>query len=32
MLVGQARIAFTHFFGAVPPADADEELRALLLA
>jgi shikimate dehydrogenase len=32
MLVGQARIAFTHFFGAAPPADADAELRALLVA
>jgi shikimate dehydrogenase len=32
MLVGQARIAFTHFFGAAPPAQADEELRALLAA
>jgi shikimate dehydrogenase len=32
MLIGQARIAFTHFFGHEPPSDADEELRALLTA
>ncbi|WP_404710995.1 shikimate dehydrogenase family protein [Sphingomonas sp. MMS24-J13] len=32
MLVGQARIAFEHFFGATPPADADADLRALLTA
>jgi shikimate dehydrogenase len=32
MLVGQARIAFEHFFGAAPPADADADLRALLTA
>jgi shikimate dehydrogenase len=32
MLVGQARIAFSHFFGAAPPAHADAELRALLVA
>jgi len=32
MLIGQARIAFAHFFGAVPPADADAALRALLTA
>jgi shikimate dehydrogenase len=32
MLIGQARIAFAHFFGHEPPADADAELRALLVA
>ena len=34
MLVGQARIAFRHFFGADPPSDGsgDAELRALLLS
>lgn len=32
MLVGQARIAFEHFFGRTPPADADADLRALLTA
>ena len=32
MLVGQARIAFELFFGAAPPDDRDEELRALLTA
>ena len=32
MLIGQARIAFRHFFGTEPPADADAELRALLTA
>jgi len=34
MLVGQARIAFRHFFGVEPPfdADSDAELRARLLA
>jgi len=33
MLVGQARIAFRHFFGGEPPSDADSdaELRARLL-
>ncbi|TPG20585.1 shikimate dehydrogenase [Sphingomonas koreensis] len=30
MLVGQAALAFELFFGAAPPRDADEELRALL--
>ncbi|SDA33159.1 shikimate dehydrogenase [Sphingomonas sp. NFR15] len=32
MLVGQAAVAFELFFGAAPPRDRDEELRALLLA
>lgn len=32
MLIGQAALAFELFFGAEPPRDADEELRALLLA
>jgi shikimate dehydrogenase len=32
MLIGQARIAFQHFFGHEPPAQADAELRALLTA
>jgi shikimate dehydrogenase len=34
MLVGQARIAFHHFFGVEPPSDeaSDAELRARLLA
>jgi len=34
MLVGQARIAFAHFFGVAPPSDpaSDAELRARLLA
>lgn len=31
MLVGQAALAFEMFYGVAPPADADEELRALLL-
>ncbi len=31
MLVGQAALAFELFFGAEPPRDRDEELRALLL-
>ncbi|WP_114954810.1 shikimate dehydrogenase family protein [Sphingosinicella terrae] len=30
MLIGQARKAFELFFGAVPPQDQDEELRAQL--
>ena len=30
MLIGQAALAFELFFGAEPPRDADEELRALL--
>jgi shikimate dehydrogenase len=34
MLIGQGRIAFEHFFGAVPPSDPDSEaeLRARLVA
>ena len=32
MLVGQAALAFELFFGAEPPRDRDEELRALLSA
>lgn len=32
MLVGQAAAAFELFFGAAPPRDRDDELRALLLA
>lgn len=32
MLIGQAALAFELFFGAVPPRDVDEELRALLTA
>ena len=32
MLVGQAAIAFELFFGAAPPQDGDDELRAKLLA
>ncbi|MDR6789073.1 shikimate dehydrogenase [Sphingomonas sp. BE138] len=32
MLVGQAAVAFELFFGAVPPREHDEELRARLLA
>ena len=31
MLIGQAALAFELFFGAEPPRDRDEELRALLL-
>ena len=30
MLIGQAAVAFELFFGAQPPRDGDEELRALL--
>ena len=30
MLVGQAALAFELFFGAEPPRDRDDELRALL--
>jgi shikimate dehydrogenase len=30
MLIGQAGLAFELFFGAEPPRDADDELRALL--
>ncbi len=32
MLVGQAAVAFELFFGAEPPRDRDDELRALLTA
>ena len=32
MLVGQAAVAFELFFGAAPPRDRDDDLRALLLA
>lgn len=32
MLIGQAAVAFTHFFGAAPPRDHDAELRALILS
>lgn len=32
MLVGQAAIAFEHFFGVPPPRDRDDELRARLVA
>ena len=32
MLVGQAAIAFELFFGAAPPDDGEEKLRAMLLA
>jgi shikimate dehydrogenase len=32
MLIGQAAAAFELFFGAAPPRDRDEELRALLTA
>jgi shikimate dehydrogenase len=32
MLIGQAALAFELFFGAAPPRDADDELRARLLA
>jgi shikimate dehydrogenase len=32
MLVGQAAIAFELFFGAAPPQDGEDELRARLLA
>ena len=31
MLIGQAALAFELFFGAAPPRDRDEELRALLI-
>ena len=30
MLIGQAALAFELFFGAEPPRDRDDELRALL--
>lgn len=32
MLIGQAALAFELFFGAAPPRERDEELRALLAA
>ncbi|MDB5701897.1 MAG: aroE [Sphingomonadales bacterium] len=32
MLIGQAALAFELFFGAAPPRDCDDELRALLTA
>lgn len=32
MLIGQADIAFAHFFGASPPRGDDVELRALILS
>jgi shikimate dehydrogenase len=32
MLIGQAALAFELFFGAAPPRERDEQLRALLLA
>ena len=32
MLIGQAAVAFELFFGAEPPRDRDDELRALLMA
>lgn len=32
MLIGQADVAFTHFFGARPPREHDAQLRALLQA
>ena len=31
MLIGQAAFAFELFFGQAPPADCEDELRALLL-
>jgi shikimate dehydrogenase len=31
MLIGQAAFAFELFFGKAPPADCEDELRALLL-
>lgn len=31
MLIGQADVAFTHFFGARPPRDRDADLRRLIL-
>ncbi len=30
MLIGQAALAFERFFGAKPPRERDDELRALL--
>jgi len=32
MLIGQAAVAFELFFGAAPPREADDELRAVLIA
>jgi len=32
MLIGQAAVAFTHFFGVLPPRDCDAELRERLIA
>lgn len=32
MLIGQADVAFTHFFGATPPREHDAALRALILS
>ncbi len=32
MLIGQAAVAFELFFGAEPPRDRDDELRALLMS
>lgn len=32
MLIGQAAVAFSHFYGAAPPRDADAALRAILTA
>ena len=32
MLIGQAALAFELFFGAAPPRERDDDLRALLLA
>ena len=32
MLIGQAAVAFELFFGAEPPRERDDELRALLTA
>lgn len=32
MLIGQADVAFSHFFGMRPPRDCDDELRALIAA
>ena len=32
MLIGQAAVAFCHFYGVAPPRDADAALRAMLTA
>lgn len=32
MLIGQAAVAFRHFYGVAPPRDADAALRAMLTA